>query len=193
MNRTSGKLKRGTEVIYQGSTWYVEIEKQFGNVLIYDKPERLEGGIEVKKSELNPVKPVYAGLSSKAKSLTPDEKKTKAELNIYFASQALVFPSRCEECGELLDAYNAWERRCMTAHILEKNKDSFPEVGSHLQNKIFLGVKNCSCHTRYDQKGPEFRSQMKCYPVIVERFDTFRGLIPKEKLQKALDYLNITE
>lgn len=195
IQRTSSKLKMGTEVLYNGKTYFVEREKSFQNILICDSPERLPSDeyIEVKKSELIRVKPVHAGINSKVKTLTPEEKKVKADLNVYFASQSLVFPSKCEECGVTLDAYNSWERRCMTAHILEKNKDAFPEVGSHPANKIFLGVKNCSCHVRYDQRGAKFRSEMKCYTVIIERFNQFKHLVPEEKLQKAYDYLNITE
>lgn len=55
--RVSNKIKRGTEFSYQGKPVFVEIEQQFGNVLVCDSEERglSDNYFTVKKSELNPV------------------------------------------------------------------------------------------------------------------------------------------
>lgn len=192
MIKPSTKLKRGVEQLYNGAKVYVEIDK--GNtVLVCDNElRRLEDVYtEVRKSELKPATKMRGTIESKPKKLTKAEKQVKAELNVYFASQSLIFPLHCEECGLYLNACNVFERRCMTAHILEKNDKAFPEVATHPQNKIFLGTKNCSCHTRYDGRGAEFRSQMKCYPLIIERYNTFKDKLSPKKLAKANEYLNI--
>ncbi len=57
INRVSPKLRRGSPFLYNGQIVYVELEKQFGNVLVCDNEERgLEHNyFEVKKSQLNPV------------------------------------------------------------------------------------------------------------------------------------------
>lgn len=55
--RVSSKIKRGTEFTYQGKSVFVELEQQFGNVLVCDSEERglSDNYFTVKKSELNPI------------------------------------------------------------------------------------------------------------------------------------------
>lgn len=174
---------------YIGQTVYVFHDKENGKVVLSFSPEWTDCFI----GERDNIKLARKGGSSiicKPKALTASKKAFKAELNVFFASQALVFPELCENCGEPLNAISAWDRRCMTAHILEKNDNAFPEVACHPQNKLFLGTK-CGCHSAYDGKGRAHRKGMNCYDLAIQRFLAFKNELSEPQLIKAAKYLAI--
>jgi hypothetical protein len=194
MPAASGRLKSGTEMIFNGNQVFVEHDDCKGNVNVCDSKER---GLEdtyfvILKSDLTPILRVRSSIVVKAKVLTKEQVAFKADLNVFFANQALVFPELCENCGTPLDAFTMWDRRCMTGHILEKNDNAFPEVATHPQNKIFIGTRNCTCHNSWDKKGAAYRASMPVYQLALTRFKEFAPQLSEKKLIKAYTYLNIT-
>lgn len=134
------------------------------------------------------------GISAKPKALTEAKKSFKQELNVFFASQILQIPERCENCNEKLNAYSSFAKRSVTAHILGKGQNDFPMVATHPLNRMFLGCglfSDCSCHSLWDLSDAETRKQMKCYPIALERLEAFKRLIPARKQAKAEKYLGL--
>lgn len=133
--------------------------------------------------------------AGKPKYKKPSKKPTEVKqgLNVFFASQALEIPKHCENCGEELNAFTSFQKRCVTAHILPKKENGgFPVVSTHPKNRMFLGVY-CGCHGEWDNKGAEDRAAMNVYPKAIERFQEFKGLLSQAELIKAKKYLNINK
>jgi hypothetical protein len=131
----------------------------------------------------------------KGETITQAEKEFKKELNVFFASQTLVMPYLCDNCNQLLKAFNTFERRACIAHIIPKSGKQavgFPTVATHPQNKLFLCAKG-GCHNSWDNKGAEDRAGMNCYQLAIERFNQFKHLLTESELQKAYKYLNIDQ
>lgn len=128
------------------------------------------------------------------KSKTVEQIQKQNELNVFFADQALQVPERCENCNHKLNAFHAWSRRFVTAHILPKADNYFPMVATHPMNRLFLGVgmfSDCNCHTMYDNGDAETRKGMRCYTIALERLEAFKHLIPVFKQSKAEKYLGL--
>lgn len=131
-------------------------------------------------------------IGNKLKQLTTDEKRVKADLNVFYCEALNELPDNCQECNEPLGCLSAWDARCCTAHILEKNEKAFPSIACHPANKMFLGKKNCCCHDRYDKNGAEFRSSMKIYPtIILPAFEILKLELSEHDIIRAKKYLNI--
>lgn len=92
-----------------------------------------------------------ASLSANKKSNIA-KKQVKADANIFFASQILQAPSKCEcGCGANIKFSLAWMQRATIAHILPKRKKGgCPSVATHPQNRCFL---HPDCHTNADNLG----------------------------------------
>lgn len=129
------------------------------------------------------------------KQKAPVKKESKAALNVFFASQTLLFPTHCENCGIELKIYSSWERRKSTAHILPKSETSgFPEVATHPQNRIFLCCDHGGhCHGNWDNKDAEARKNMKVYNLAIERYELFKSNVKPERQRKARIYLGLED
>lgn len=120
------------------------------------------------------------------KSHNKAKTQAKQVLGTFFASQTLVMPKCCEECGNVLPVTPSWMRRACIAHILPKRPDyGFPSVAIHPMNKIFLCP---DCHTNMDNLGDRFILKMKTLPVMIERVAILIPLLPPEELNRLPDY-----
>lgn len=120
-------------------------------------------------------------------------KEQKAALNVFFASQSLVIPKRCENCLKPLILNNHWNRRKVSCHILPKSPNSgFPSVSLDPQNMIFMCCDSgCYGHSKWDNGDANDRIKMPVYKIAIERFRNFENeLTPKEQV-KAYKYLNL--
>lgn len=189
--KVSDKIKRGTPFTVKatGEEGKFHILRPDGRYLIWF-PES-EDYRDFSKEELKEFNAPRASIRQVVKPVSDEEKKRRNDLNVFFASQALQIPDRCENCGERLHATDHLERRAMIAHILPKSPNSgFPEVAIHPQNKMFLGPR-CGCHPAWDNGDSNDRKKMACYSIALERFELFKHLIPDNKLPKAYTYLGI--
>jgi hypothetical protein len=106
-----------------------------------------------------------------------DEKsKKKGELKVYYANQALSAPSKCENCKKGLQATINFHPRAHIAHIIAKTKEGgCPSVATHPKNKWYGCM---DCHTLYDdsifKKDFYVVVQMPVFPILVERFNSFK-------------------
>lgn len=118
-------------------------------------------------------------------------KKSGDEYKEFFES--LTIPERCEECNQVLLAFNNFGRRCVSAHIL--NKASFKSVAKHPDNILYLGASilgACSCHNFYDSC-IENRKSMRVYKVALARLESFKHLLTDKELVMAEKYLGINQ
>lgn len=118
-----------------------------------------------------------------------DKIEFKKDLNVFFASQLLEIPDKCENCPNSIVYFrankNMW--RSLIAHILPKRLNyGFPVVATHPQNKIFLCPE---CHGNYDNLGSDFAKKMPALPLMRERFNTFKHLLSESELQRVPEYL----
>lgn len=174
--------------------WLYRIIKDNLYLVCYDQNFSLGAEYaEVNPSNLLPVAKSRKPIGNKNKSLTPEEKRFKANLNVFYIEALNELPDECQECGEPLDCQTPWQARCATAHILPKSlKQGFPTIACHPANKMFLGKKNCSCHTKYDDRDGAFRSTMKVYPAIVlPAFEILKLELSERDIIRAKKYLNI--
>lgn len=197
----SVKIKRGTEFIYTGETIgeiksgnqvWVELQQSNYKILVCDSAAReLEDNYEsVNIADLKEPFTAKTAISKLPKPLSEAKKKFKAELNILFGVQALKIPGRCENCGQPIIANDTTERRACIAHILPKSeKQGFPEVAIHPQNRMFLSPR--CCHGEWDNTDSEHRKTMPCYKIALVRFEQFKHLLTGKKLIKAYTYLGI--
>lgn len=129
-------------------------------------------------------------IKSKPKYLTEEEVQRKKELNVFFASQTLVMPNNCEECGHKLDKSSTFALRAQIAHILPKS--IFKSVATHPQNKMFLCCFNgCYSHAKFDNGDAKTRQSMKVYDLAIERFRSFENELTEAEKIKANKYLGI--
>jgi len=127
------------------------------------------------------------------KKKDPAKDKIKKDLNVFFAEQALVFPERCEECGDRLNGSTMFDRRKSTCHILPKTASGgFPSVATHPQNKLFMCcMGGCHGHERFDNGDANDRIKMNVYSKAVERFKTFEHLLTPREHVRALKLLKL--
>lgn len=125
----------------------------------------------------------------------PDKakEKVKKDLNVFFASQALIFPESCEECDGRLNGSTMFDRRKSTCHILPKTSSGgFPSIATHPQNKMFLCcMGGCHGHERWDNGNADDRIKMNVYSKAVERFKTFEHLLSPREHERALKLLKL--
>ena len=114
------------------------------------------------------------------------KKENAKVLNTFFASQTLLIPDLCEECGKPLPKGDTWMRRATIAHILPKREEyGFPSVACHPMNKIFLCI---DCHTNMDNLGSMFILKMKSLPIMKERVKHLLPHLTPKELNKVPDY-----
>lgn len=119
-------------------------------------------------------------------------KEDKKEINVFFASQALIFPMFCENCGERLDSSSMFARRAQTCHILPKRKNMFKSVATHPQNKMFMCCfHGCHGHGTWDNTDAERRKRMKVYELAIERYRQFEDVLTEAERIKAEKYLGL--
>ena len=115
------------------------------------------------------------------------KKEFKADLNVFFASQTLQVPYKCEECGGDISYWKIKNPRMLIAHILPKRKNGgFPSVATHPRNRMFYCP---DCHTYFDTKGASFAEQLKSLPVMRARFNEFKNELSEQDLQRVPNYL----
>lgn len=105
----------------------------------------------------------------------------KKDNSVFFASQILQAPARCENCNEpLRETIAMLGPRAIVAHIVPKrSKGGCPSVSLHPLNRWF-GCKDC--HANYDNKGSDYVITMFVLPIVRERFAQFKDLIaPSER------------
>lgn len=188
------KPKRGAAYMASGyPVWLYRIIKENLYLVCYDQNFSLGADyVEINPSNLLPVRKLRKPIGNNKKSPTPEEKRFRADLNVFYAEALNVIPDKCQECGEDLGCLSAWDARCCTAHILPKSKkQGFPSIACHPANRMFLGKKNCSCHTRYDDRDGKFRSTMKIYPAVLAAFEILKEYLTDKEIVKAKKYLNI--
>lgn len=193
IQRVSAKLKRGVQMFYNGQPVWIELEQQFGNVLVCDNEERelTDNYFSVKRSELEAINKPHTTIKSKPKTLTKSEKVSKDTMNEFFDKMATKIPFNCMNCMKPLYAHNKFAKRSVCAHIIEKSK--FPFVADLEENILFLGsdlLGICDCHDSWD-RNIETRIKMKVYPLALKRFELFKHLLTDKELNKAAKYLNI--
>ena len=108
------------------------------------------------------------------------------ELKVFFASQALTFPDKCEESGQPLPKSPAWMKKACIAHILPKRPDfGFPSVAMHPSNVIFL---HADIHSNMDNLGADYVKKMKSLPVMKERVAILLPFLTEEELNRVPEY-----
>lgn len=115
--------------------------------------------------------------------------KQKDEYKGFFES--LTIPERCEECNQVLLAFNNFGRRCVSAHILPKS--TFKSVAKHPDNILFLGsgiLGGCRCHDTYDSC-IENRKSMRVYETALSRLEGFKHLLTDKEIVMAEKYLGL--
>lgn len=196
MLQPTNKPKRGVTKYNHpdyGEVWYNNTRGD-GMIIVCDSPafRVTDNYHECTPESLVEANKPRTGIAVKVKVATPEELKFKMELNVFFASQILQIPARCENCNQPFTGYTKEQLRGIVAHILPKSlKNGFPTVAIHPKNRLFLGTK-CGCHNRWDNTDADVRATMTCYPIAIERYQEFKGNIPENKIGKAEDYLKIT-
>lgn len=191
------KPKRGHEFYHtelKQSVWLYRIVKH-NDYLVCLIPDfdaaTVDDFINVDPGVLKSNKPTGSSIKSKPKELTPEQRKAKLDLTVFFASQIRVMPFLCDNCNQPLYAFTDFEKRACIAHILPKNeKHGFPTVALHPANKMFLCGKG-GCHSFYDNATPAERSQMPCFSLAMEGFNVFRDILTIPDKIRAYKYLNI--
>jgi len=191
--------KRGAKLYWADKKMDVWLDRVVSHkeYFVCDSPAR---GLEdnyytVPVNELSDDKQIGKPIAAKPKTLTPEDKKAKAELNTFYAEQTLIPAYLCENCNQPLLAFNQFEKRATIAHILPKSgKQSvgFPTVATHPQNKMFLGAK-CGCHAKWDFTNAATRKTMWCYPIALIRYSKFYEKLTDEEIIKAQKYLGIEQ
>ena len=115
------------------------------------------------------------------------KKVAKTVVGAFFASQTLIMPRCCEECGDPLPRSPEWMRKACIAHILKKRVDfGFSSVAIHPMNKMFLCI---DCHANFDNLGDIFINKMRMLPIIKERVSILLPLLTAKELARVPDYL----
>lgn len=146
--------------------------------------------IKAKEAIISPVKPrkplvQYNTTIIKKKPV----KVAKDEYKDFFES--LEIEPRCQECNQLLLAFNNFGKRCCSAHILPKS--TFKSVAKLPENILYLGagfLGSCSCHDKWDSC-IENRISMRVYKIAVDRFNSFSHMLTDKEIVMAEKYLGI--
>lgn len=139
--------------------------------------------------ELKPVTKGKKPISSKPKKLTKSEKSDKDDLNLFF--DTLAIPAHCQECGDMLMAFNKFAKRSVCCHILPKSK--FESIATNPLNILFMGADflgGCSDHDFWD-KSVGNRKKMNVYQLAIERFELLKPSMTSSEIIEAYKYLGI--
>lgn len=127
--------------------------------------------------------------NQKVNSEKPKNKAKKVAKKVtgaFIASQTLVMPERCEECGNRLPTSPDWLRRACIAHILPKRPDfGFPSVAIHPLNKMFFCP---DCHTNMDNLGEMVIVKMKSLPIMKSRVAQLIPLLTPAETNRVPEY-----
>lgn len=96
----------------------------------------------------------------------------------WFNLQVSMMPNDCENCGDYLNPYAPWSARAYIAHIVPKRH--FESVMVHPLNRIFLCI---DCHANYDNWLSKDVELMKCWPIVVNRFNSFKSMISVDEIK----------
>lgn len=130
------------------------------------KTNKYKAKMKTSKSEKN------SRIAAQNNGLTVDQ---------WFSEQIAIMPRNCENCSETLYRNAIWGCRTYIAHIVPKR--SFESVTVHPMNRLFL----CGdCHTNFDRKGSDYIVGMTCWPVAVQRFNSFKHMIQPFELPNLL-------
>lgn len=163
---------------------YCEVGKHKVNALWRAKRTNRETG-EITPSCCKDCLPKAALKKNKAKKESP-------ELKTFFADAALVFPERCENCGERLDNSTSFARKAQTAHILPKS--IFKSVSAHPSNKMFLCCFHGDhCHGNWDNLDADKRKTMPVYQKALERFKSLKKHLNSKDMIRAEIYLGLSK
>lgn len=190
------KPKRGHPFIVKATKEIVYLNRVKENGLYFcsldERQNVLSEYNDFRPEDLTNLKQISAPIRQVVKPVSEEEKKFRTDLTVFFASQILTMPERCENCNELLGAYNATTRKACIAHILPKGKNNgnFKSVACHPLNRMFLGPF-CGCHHKWDHAKAEERAKMPCYKIAIERFDQFKDTMPGPEKIRAFTYLAI--
>jgi hypothetical protein len=113
-----------------------------------------------------------------------DKYSERQELDKWFQEQINIMPKYCEESGNYLNAYAAWGAKACIAHICAKR--NIKSVATHPNNRMFYDI---DVHTNFDNATSDEIKQMKSYPLIVARFNTFKHEILPSEYRYLPDYL----
>lgn len=181
------KIKRNTELIYNGETAYMERDREDGTALI-----RIGTMFEdVDTCDLKLAVKGRSGISNKPKVLNDKEKTEKQKLDEFYSRIALRMPYNCENCNQPLQAFNKFAKRSCAAHILPKSL--FPSISTNEDNILFMGagfLGGCHCHDTFDSDA-NTRSKMKVFPIALERFEKLKQYLTNKEIIKANTYLSI--
>lgn len=181
------KIKRNTELIYNGETAYMERDREDGTALI-----RIGTMFEdVDICDLKLAVKGRSGISNKSKVLNDKEKTEKQKLDEFYSRIALRMPYNCENCNQPLQAFNKFAKRSCAAHILPKSL--FPSIATNEDNILFIGagfLGGCHCHDTFDSDA-NTRSKMKVFPIALERFEKLKQYLTDKELIKGYTYLNL--
>jgi hypothetical protein len=160
--------------------------KQKRGICIDCPPESKEVPLTAKRCNTH-----YWRYRQQVNSEKPSSKAKKAEKGtfaVFFASQALVFPDKCEESGQPLPKSPAWLKLSCIAHILPKKKGfgGFPSVATHPSNKIFL---HPDIHSNMDNLGKDYVVKMKSLHIMKERVKVLLPFLTDEERNRVPEYL----
>lgn len=117
-----------------------------------------------------------------------DNKILQAEMALYWftAEREIAKNPVCMECSAPIPKKFY---RAATAHIFPKS--IFPSVMANLNNRLFIGA-GCGCHNKTHRL--DTFSEMKVFPLAVERFNKFKHLITEKHkyLDAFINYANGT-
>jgi len=137
----------------------------------------LKNGTAVKPvKEKTPIAKVSEKQKQKLKEAKPDRDKQLE----WFKARISESKGRCVECGSLINKNVFAFAVCAVAHVLPKRNNLFPSVATHPDNSLELCAEN-GCHAKYDKSWDD-ASQMKCWPLAVEKFiKIYPAIAPGER------------
>lgn len=111
------------------------------------------------------------------------EHAEKVEKAKFFAEALKEAPAKCMECDKSLAGSQLINPRTVVAHILPKSdKQGVPSMKTNPLNKVYL----CGdCHTDMDTHGCDFISQMKIFPLMLERVKIMWPDIPHNERRRV--------
>jgi hypothetical protein len=130
-----------------------------------------------------------SSISNKPKKLTEVQQTDKNALNIFF--DTLAMPQRCQECGDMLMAFNKFAKRSCCCHILPKFK--FESIATNELNILYMGADflgGCSDHDFWDRSVSN-RKRMNVYILALQRYELLKEFLTDAEIVSADKYLGL--
>lgn len=188
------KLKSGTPYTLNSTPVWIDHDLENGMVSIrYCSNKYPVSKTDlVSIEDLTPALKVRAGIVSKPKVLTVEQKVVKSELDQFYDDMAGIMPFHCAECGKPLYAMTKFAKRSVTCHILPKAY--YPTIATNIHNILFMGwdiLGICNDHDRWDSN-LETRKSMNVYHEAVDNFSKYlRFELNNEDLISGCKYLGL--